>query len=70
MLVSRKAKQKCLETVRKRRSWRFESVPLAELAEFAKREVVGITDEAHRQGMKVWAHSMVFPTRPIEVVRR
>jgi len=30
--------------------------------------VRSITDEAHRQGMKVWAHSMVFPTRPVEVV--
>lgn len=27
-----------------------------------------ITTEAHRQGMRVWAHSMVFPTRPLEVV--
>lgn len=31
--------------------------------------VAGITQEAHRQGMPVWAHSMVFPTRPLEVVR-
>jgi imidazolonepropionase-like amidohydrolase len=31
-------------------------------------EVTNITREAHRQGMKVWAHSMVFPTRPLEVV--
>jgi len=30
--------------------------------------VAAITREAHRQGMKVWAHSMVFPTRPMEVV--
>lgn len=28
-----------------------------------------ITAEAHRQGTKVWAHSMVFPTRPLDVVR-
>ena len=28
-----------------------------------------ITAEAHRQGMIVWAHSMVFPARPLEVVR-
>lgn len=27
-----------------------------------------ITAEAHRQGMPVWAHSMVFPARPLEVV--
>lgn len=28
-----------------------------------------ITDEAHRQGLKSWAHFTVFPDRPIEVVR-
>jgi len=28
-----------------------------------------ITAEAHRQGVRVWAHSMVFPARPLEVVR-
>ena len=32
-------------------------------------EVGRITEEAHRQGMQVWAHSMVFPTRPLDVVR-
>ena len=31
-------------------------------------EVRRITDEAHRQGIKVWAHSMVFPAYPSEVV--
>ncbi len=31
--------------------------------------VSAITAEAHRQGMQVWAHSMVFPTRPLAVVR-
>jgi len=31
--------------------------------------VAAITEEAHRQDMKVWAHSMVFPARPLEVVR-
>lgn len=31
--------------------------------------VQGIVDEAHRQDVIVWAHSMVFPTRPLEVVR-
>ncbi|MDX1493075.1 MAG: amidohydrolase family protein [Longimicrobiales bacterium] len=31
--------------------------------------VEAITREAHRQGMKVWAHSMVFPARPMEVVQ-
>lgn len=30
--------------------------------------VSAITAEAHRQGMPVWAHSMVFPTRPMDVV--
>lgn len=28
-----------------------------------------ITEEAHLQGLRVWAHSVVFPDRPIEVVR-
>lgn len=28
-----------------------------------------LTNEAHRQGLKVWAHSTVYPTRPLEVVR-
>jgi imidazolonepropionase-like amidohydrolase len=32
-------------------------------------EVANITREAHRQDMKVWAHSMVFPTRPLDVIR-
>lgn len=27
-----------------------------------------ITAEAHRQGMQVWAHGMVFPTPPAEVI--
>jgi len=31
--------------------------------------VVAITREAHRQGLKVWAHPAVFPSTPIEVVR-
>ncbi|MDH3269843.1 MAG: amidohydrolase family protein [Gemmatimonadota bacterium] len=30
--------------------------------------VEAISREAHRQGMKVWAHSMVFPARPLAVV--
>ena len=30
--------------------------------------VRAVTEEGHRQGMEVWAHSMVFPTRPLEVV--
>lgn len=28
-----------------------------------------ITEEAHRQGLKVWAHATVFPTRPLDLVR-
>jgi imidazolonepropionase-like amidohydrolase len=30
--------------------------------------VAKITKEAHRQGMRVWAHGMVFPATPSEVV--
>jgi imidazolonepropionase-like amidohydrolase len=30
--------------------------------------VSAITTEAHRQGMKVWTHAMVFPATPLEVV--
>ena len=30
--------------------------------------VAKITKEAHRQGMRVWAHGMVFPATPLEVV--
>jgi imidazolonepropionase-like amidohydrolase len=30
--------------------------------------VAKITGEAHRQGMQVWAHGMVFPATPFEVV--
>jgi imidazolonepropionase-like amidohydrolase len=38
-------------------------------ANLAAGDVERITDEAHRQGTQVWAHSMVFPARPLEVVR-
>lgn len=31
--------------------------------------VAKIVAEAHRQGLKVWAHATVFPSRPIEYVR-
>lgn len=31
-------------------------------------DVRNITEEAHRQGMRVWAHGMVFPTPPADVV--
>lgn len=27
-----------------------------------------LTEEAHRQGLPVWAHGMVFPTRPADVI--
>jgi imidazolonepropionase-like amidohydrolase len=30
--------------------------------------VAAIASEAHRQGMRVWAHGMVFPATPFEVV--
>lgn len=30
--------------------------------------VAAITREAHKQGLKVWAHPAVFPSRPLEVV--
>lgn len=30
--------------------------------------VAAITKEAHAQGMQVWAHGMVFPATPVEVV--
>ncbi|MEX2048216.1 MAG: amidohydrolase family protein [Gemmatimonadota bacterium] len=37
-------------------------------ADLEQAEVRRIADEAHRQGMQVWAHSMVFPARPLEVI--
>jgi imidazolonepropionase-like amidohydrolase len=30
--------------------------------------VARVTAEAHRQGLRVWSHSAIFPTRPSEVV--
>lgn len=30
--------------------------------------IVRITQEAHRQNMQVWAHGMVFPTPPVDVI--
>jgi len=39
------------------------------LAEVPAAQVANITAEAHRQGMQVWAHSMVVPARPLEVIR-
>lgn len=29
----------------------------------------GLTEAAHAQGLKVWAHATVYPNRPLEVVR-
>ncbi|MFT3897748.1 MAG: amidohydrolase family protein [Thermomonas sp.] len=37
-------------------------------ADLSPELVAAITREAHRQGMQVWAHSAVFPTRPKDVV--
>jgi imidazolonepropionase-like amidohydrolase len=34
----------------------------------AERTVAGIAAEAHRQGMRVWSHPVVFPTRPSAVI--
>lgn len=28
-----------------------------------------LTEEGHRQGLPVWAHTMVYPARPLEIVR-
>lgn len=38
-------------------------------ADLGPDDVRSVTDEAHRQGMPVWAHAMVYPARPLEVVR-
>ncbi|MCJ9429993.1 amidohydrolase family protein [Kordiimonas marina] len=37
-------------------------------ADLESKEVHRITAEAHRQGIKVWAHSMVFPATPADDV--
>lgn len=37
-------------------------------ANLSPRIVQRITDEAHRQGIKVWAHATVFPALPVDVV--
>ena len=36
---------------------------------FDSEVIARLTEEAHRQGLRVWAHATVFPTRPMEVVR-
>lgn len=38
-------------------------------ADLTAEDVGRIAEEAHRQGMKVWAHSMVFPARPLAIVQ-
>jgi imidazolonepropionase-like amidohydrolase len=37
-------------------------------ADLAPSTVASVTAEAHRQGLKVWAHSSVFPAKPSEVI--
>jgi imidazolonepropionase-like amidohydrolase len=37
-------------------------------ADLPPRLVKAITTEAHRQGLLVWSHSAVFPTRPADVI--
>ena len=37
-------------------------------ANLPKELIAGITAEAHRQHLMVWAHSAVFPTRPADVI--
>jgi imidazolonepropionase-like amidohydrolase len=37
-------------------------------ADLPGRTVAAITDEAHRQGILVWAHGTVFPASPAEVI--
>ena len=37
-------------------------------ADLPPERVAAITAEAHRQGMLVWAHTSVFPTRPADVI--
>ncbi len=39
------------------------------IADVAPADVARITEEAHRQGMRVWAHSMVVPGRPLDVIQ-
>jgi imidazolonepropionase-like amidohydrolase len=37
-------------------------------ADLAPALVARITTEAHTQGMKVWSHAMIYPTRPSEAI--
>lgn len=36
---------------------------------FDAETISALAEEAHRQGLEVWAHATVFPTRPLDVVR-
>ena len=38
-------------------------------ADLPAEQVRRLTEEAHRQGLPVWAHAMVYPARPLEVVQ-
>jgi imidazolonepropionase-like amidohydrolase len=44
------------------------AVGLKIYADLPASTVTRVTAEAHRQGLKVWAHSAVFPAKPSEVV--
>lgn len=44
------------------------AVALKIYADLPPRLVNALSAEAHRQGLKVWAHGMVFPTRPAQVI--
>jgi imidazolonepropionase-like amidohydrolase len=45
------------------------AVGLKIYADLPASTIARVTEEAHRQGLKVWAHSAVFPAKPSEVVR-
>lgn len=38
-------------------------------ADLPPETVAKITEEAHRQGLKVWSHATIFPSRPSDAVR-
>jgi imidazolonepropionase-like amidohydrolase len=39
------------------------------MADLSPSDVGRLSEEGHRQGMRVWAHALVAPARPLEVVR-
>ena len=39
------------------------------IAEVPAEQLAEITDEAHRQGLAVWTHSLVVPARPLDAIR-